>query len=86
MPTTNETREPVPAAEVLGDLRVAPIPEGTKAVAAFLLVKLDNGEWSARSIGDSYNRIEFLGQLVAYTHHLVTEEANDWAADEDPQT
>jgi hypothetical protein len=73
--SVDEKREPVPAAEVLGDLLVAPMPEGAKVEAAFLLVKLDNGEWSARSIGDTYNRVEFLGQLVAYTHGLTVSEA-----------
>jgi hypothetical protein len=82
-----ETRPPVHAHEVLGDHLVAPIPAGTKVEAAFLLVKLDNGEWSARSIGgDAYNRTEFLGQLTAYTHGLTISEAAEWFEDEDPAT
>lgn len=83
----NETREPVSANEVLGDLRVAPLPEGTRADAAFLLVKLDDGDWCARSIGgDAYNRVEFLGQLSAYTRSLLVSEAEGWLEDDDPAT
>lgn len=83
---TDEKRSPVPAGEILGELRVAPIPEGAKAEAAFLLVKLDNGDWSARSIGEKYNRSEFLGQLVSYTHSLMVSEASTWFEDDDPGT
>ena len=82
----DEKREAVPAAEVLGDLRVAPLPEGTVAESIFLLVKLNDGEWCARSVGDNYNRTEFLGQLVAYTHGLTVSEAEGWFEDEDPKT
>lgn len=84
--SSNESRDPVPAAEVFGDLRIAPLPEGTSAESAFLLVKLDNGEWCARSVGPSYNRTEFLGQLVAYTHGLTVSEAEGWFEDDDPKT
>jgi hypothetical protein len=83
---TDETRNPVPAIEVLGDLKVAPIPEGTRAEAVFMLIKLDNGEWSARSVGSGYNRIEFLGQLSAYTASLLQSEASGWFEDDDPLT
>ena len=79
----DEKRAPVSAAAVLGELLVAPLPEGTHAESAFMLVKLDNGEWCARSIGDGYNRTEFLGQLSAYTHGLLQSEANDWFDDGD---
>jgi hypothetical protein len=82
----DEKRDPVPAAEVFGNLLVAPLPEGTAAEAVFLLVKLDNGEWCARSVGDDYNRTEFLGQLVAYTHGLTFAEAESWFEDEDIRT
>jgi len=82
----DETRTTVPAAQVLGDLKVAPLPNGTAAESAFLLIKLDNGEWCARSIGAEYNRTEFLGQLVAYTHGLTQSEANGWFEDEDLAT
>jgi hypothetical protein len=83
----DETRPKVQAFEVLGDLRVAPLPEGTKAAAAFLLVKLDDGDWCARSIGgDAYNRVEFLGQLSAYTRALLVDEAIGWSEDDDPAT
>jgi hypothetical protein len=80
---TDEKRQPVPAAEVFGDLKVAPLPDGTKAEAAFLLVKLDDGDWCARSIGPDYNRVEFLGQLSAYTQSLLQSEATGWFEDED---
>jgi hypothetical protein len=84
--STDETRPPVPADQVLAGHLVAPLPSGTAAEAAFLLVKLDNGEWCARSIGENYNRVEFLGQLVAYTHALTQDEGSGWFADEDDRT
>ncbi|WP_298457899.1 hypothetical protein [uncultured Cellulomonas sp.] len=77
----DEKRPEVPAHEVLGDLTVAPLPAGGVAEAAFLMVKLDNGEWCARSVGALYNRVEFLGQLVAYTHALTRDEAAGWFDD-----
>ena len=82
----DEIRLPVSASEVLGDLTVAPLPEGTRAESVFMLVKLDDGEWCARSIGPTYNRAEFLGQLSSYTHSLLQSEANGWFEDDDPQT
>lgn len=82
----DEKRPPVPAEQVLGGLLVAPLPEGTKAEAVFMLVKLDNGEWCARSIGERYNRVEFLGQLSAYTLSLTQDEASGWFVDDDPNT
>jgi len=52
-----------------------------------MLVKLDDGDWCARSIGgDSYNRVEFLGQLTSYTHSLLVDEAAGWNEDDDPAT
>jgi len=51
-----------------------------------MLIKLDNGEWSARSVGPDYNRIEFLGQLSAYTESLLRSEASGWFEDDDPRT
>ncbi|WP_421732607.1 hypothetical protein [Cellulomonas sp.] len=84
---TDETRPTVPGSEVLGDMRVAPLPEGTRAEALFMLVKLDDGNWCARSVGgDAYNRVEFLGQLTAYTYGLKVSEAEGWFDDEDPAT
>ena len=75
------------ASEVLGDLLVAPLPQGTKAEAVFMMVKLDDGDWCARSIGgDAYNRVGFLGQLVAYAHGLKVDEAMGWFDDGDPST
>jgi len=77
----------MPAHEVFADLVVAPLPEGTRAEAVFMLVKLDDGDWCARSIGgDAYNRTEFLGQLTAYTHALKVDEAAGWNEDDDPAT
>ena len=81
----DELGEPVQANEVFGDLRIAPIPEGTKVKAAFVLVQLDNGEWSARSVGD-YDRVTFLGALTSYTHGLRQDEASGWFEDGDPNT
>lgn len=80
---SDERRPPVPAAEVFGRHLITPIPEGTSMTAAFVLVRLDNDEWSARQVGDTYNRTEFLGQLSAYTHSLLQSEADDWYEDED---
>lgn len=78
-------RPPVDASEVLGDLLVAPLPEGTKAEAVFTMVKLDDCDWCARSIGgDAYNRMEFPDQLVVYTHGLKVDEATGWFDDGDP--
>jgi hypothetical protein len=82
----DERRDPVPASQVLGELLVAPLPEGTKAESVFMLVKLDDGDWCARSVGPDYNRTEFLGQLVAYTHGLTVSEAESWFEDDDPST
>ena len=76
--SVNETRPAVPAHQVLGELTVAPLPEGTLAEAVFMLIKLDDGGWCARSIGEHYSRVEFLGQLVAYTHSLTQDEASGW--------
>ena len=80
--SVDEKRPQVPAAEVLGDLLVAPLPDGTAAEAVFMLVKLDDGAWCARSVGEHYNRVEFLGQLVAYTHGLTEDEAQGWFEDD----
>ena len=82
----DETRPAVPASEVFGDLTVAPLPEGTTVDAAFVLIKLSDGDWCARSVGDGYNRVEMLGQLVAYTHSLTQDEARGWLMDDDPET
>ncbi|WIM92515.1 hypothetical protein ACTOB_004458 [Actinoplanes oblitus] len=79
----DETRPAVPGEEILRGQMVAPLPDGAALCSAFLLVKLDNGEWCARSIGAGYNRVEFLGQLVAYTRALAQDEAQGWFLDED---
>jgi hypothetical protein len=34
------------------------------------------------AIGGRYNRLEFLGQLVAYTRALAQDEAEGWFLDE----
>jgi hypothetical protein len=79
----DETRPLVPGEEILRGQMVAPLPEGAALHSAFLLVKLDNGEWCARSIGREYNRVEFLGQLVAYTRAVAQDEAEGWFLDQD---
>ncbi len=81
--STDESRPPVSGEEILRGQFVRPLPEGTQVDAAFLLVKLDDGDWCARQIGDSYNRSEFLGQLSSYIHALLESEAEDWFEDED---
>lgn len=78
----DEGRAKVPGEAILRGQMVAPLPEDAAIDSAFLLVKLDNGEWCARSIGDNYNRLEFLGQLVAYTRALAQDEAEDWFLDD----
>lgn len=75
---TDETRPLIPVGEALASLAMAPLPAGTNAEAVFMLIKLDDGEWCARSVGASYNRVEFLGQLTAYTHGLTVDEATGW--------
>ncbi len=82
----DEKRPAVPAEQVFGELLVAPLPEGRCAEAVFMLVKLDNGEWCVRSVGERYNRVEFLGQLTAYTHNLTQAEASGWFVDDDLNT
>ena len=82
----DEMRPRVTAAEVFGDAQVAPLPEGTSVEAAFMLIKLSDGAWCARSVGDGYNRVEMLGQLVAYTTALAQDEGSGWASDADPGT
>jgi hypothetical protein len=79
----DEKRPEVPAHEVFGTLTVAPLPDGAAPEAAFIMIKLDNGEWCGRSVGASYNRVEFLGQLVAYTHALTRDEAAGWFEDDE---
>jgi hypothetical protein len=78
---TDETRPRVRVGEALDSLAMAPLPAGTNAEAVFMLIKLDDGEWCARSVGDSYNRVEFLGQLTDYTHSLTVDEAAGWFED-----
>ncbi|MCW2622047.1 MAG: hypothetical protein JWL64_1649 [Frankiales bacterium] len=75
--------EPVLANDVFGDLRIAPLPDGTKVRAAFILVQLDDGDWCARSVGDEYDRVTFLGALTSYTHALRQDEAVGWFEDND---
>jgi len=39
----------------------------------------DDGNWGARAVGgDTYNRVEFLAQLTAYTHGLTVDDAPNW--------
>lgn len=72
---SNEVREPVPSQQVFGEHLIAPLPDGSQMEAAFVLVKLDDGDWCARQVGPDYNRVEFFGQLSAYTRSLLQSEA-----------
>ncbi len=83
---TDETQPRVSASQIFGNLTFVPLPESTAVDAAFVLIKLSNGEWCARSVGEGYERVEMLGQLVAYTHALTQDEARGWFSDDDPQT
>lgn len=79
--STNEERPHVPLRDLVGELTAAPLPEGTSAESIFMMIKLDDGSWCARSIGDSYNSSEFLGELVGYTHAATLSSANEWLED-----
>lgn len=81
--STDEKRPYVPLRDLVGDLTAAPLPEGTQAEAIFMMVKLDDGSWCARSIGDSYNPSEFLVELNGYAHAALMSTARDWAEDPD---
>jgi hypothetical protein len=83
--------ERLSANELFGDLTFVALPAGTKAVAAFSLIKLvhegpggdDDDEWAVRVSGASYSNTEFLGSLVSYVHALTVEEAQGWLEDDD---
>lgn len=79
---SDELRVPVHADEIFGGSTIKPLPVGTSLESAFLLVKLDDGNWCARQVGAAYNRVEFLGQLSAYTHSLLQDEAEGWLEDD----
>ena len=79
---SDELRAPVQADEIFGAQTIRPLPAGTALDAAFLLIKLDDGNWCARQVGAAYNRVEFLGQLSAYTHSLLQDEADGWFDDD----
>jgi hypothetical protein len=83
---TDELHAPVSAEEIFAGQMIRPLPAGTALEAAFLLVKLDDGNWCARQVGTAYNRVEFLGQLSAYTHSLLQDEADGWLDDDDDST
>lgn len=83
---TDELRAPVLADEIFAGQTIRPLPAGTALEAAFLLVKLDDGNWCARQVGTAYNRVEFLGQLSAYTHSLLQDEADGWLDSEEDST
>lgn len=79
-----EERGPyVPARDLMGDLRAAPLPEGTEAEAIFMMVKLNDGNWCVRSIGDTYNRGEFHLELMGFTHAVTLASAGEWSEDPD---
>ena len=81
--STDEKRPYVPLRDLVGDLTAAPLPEGTQAEAIFMMVKLDDGSWCARSVGDSYNVAEFVMELNGYTHAVTMTTAREWVDDED---
>lgn len=83
---TDEKRPYVSAPDVFGSHLIAPLPEGTRMNAAFLLVKLDDGSWCARQVGEAYSRSEFLGQLSPYTHALLEGEAEGWYPEDDDES
>ncbi|WP_069713009.1 hypothetical protein [Curtobacterium sp. ER1/6] len=78
---SDEERPHVPLRDLVGELTAAPLPEGTRAESIFMMIKLDDGSWCARSIGDSYNSSEFLGELIGYTHAATLSAANEWLDD-----
>ena len=85
---SSETRPDVGPEVAFAGLTFAPVPEGTKPKAVFVLVKLDGDagagqdEWCVRTAG-AYNRLEFFGALSAYVEALKRDEALGWFEDED---
>ena len=85
---TEEAR--VSPGELLAGLDFVALPAGTRASAAFLMIKLESDgpdgdeseEWSVRVAGDDYRNSEFLGALVSYVHALTRSEARGWEDDE----
>jgi hypothetical protein len=75
---TEDTQPYIPVGDVFPTFTMAPLPEGASAEAVYMLIKLADGDWCARTVGDTYNRLEFLGQLTAYTHGLTMAEASGW--------
>ena len=53
---TDETRPYIPVGEALPILTMAWLPEGTNAEALYMLIKLDDGNWCARTVGDTQPR------------------------------
>jgi hypothetical protein len=86
--------ERVSPGQLLAGLDFVPLPDGTKAAAAFLLIKLDadgpdgddTEDWSVRVAGADYRNSEFLGALVSYVHALTASEARDWIDDDGSPT
>lgn len=76
----------LPVGEVLGDLRVPALPEGSSARGLLALVKLDEPDggigWSVRVTSDLDDE-EVLGVLVGYVEHLKQAAAASWD-DSDP--
>jgi len=73
-----DTEDYEPVGNVLGRLSMKPLPEGTEPEAVFMLIKCGEDDWYARSVGEGYNAMEFLGQLVAYTKAQINDEAATW--------
>lgn len=84
MPGDGEVRVPVP--EVLTGLEVHPLPPGSAALEAFVLVKLLDGaghvSWAYRTT-HRLNREELLGALTVQVDVLRKELRDEW--DDDPE-
>jgi hypothetical protein len=86
MPKTPKTRPArVTAEQLLGDLAFYPVPAGETPEAAFVLIKTRDSKgrtgWYSR-VSQTYNQMEFLGALVAYTDSERTGLAGTYFEDE----
>lgn len=84
---TDEKRPYVEPNVAFEGLTFAPMPEGTRASAVLAMVHLegsDDFEWCVRTAArGTFDRSAFLGQLSAYVHSLLVDEARQWEEDED---
>ncbi|WP_123309170.1 hypothetical protein [Cellulomonas sp. PhB143] len=78
--------EYLPAGDVLGSLKLLPLPEGTSPSGVLAFVKLDEPDgsvgWSVR-VTEGMNDEENLGLLAGYVEHLKQVAAASWD-DSDP--